>query len=130
MTLLDTHIVWWLAYAPNKLSTQATRAIEDSEFISNGLAISCATIYELAWAIERGRMTISEGSDLFFKEIERRFKILPVDNRIAIEAARIAPPFHGDPMDRLIVATALASDRTLITADRSILASKVCKLLW
>lgn len=29
-----------------------------------------------------------------------------------------------------MVATALAMDRTLITTDRGILASRACKLLW
>jgi PIN domain nuclease of toxin-antitoxin system len=64
------------------------------------------------------------------RELDRRFFILPIYGVLAVSAARIPTPFHGDPMDRLIVATALESGRTLITADRAILSSKACKLLW
>jgi PIN domain nuclease of toxin-antitoxin system len=40
---------------------------------------------------------------------------------IAITAAEL-PDLHGDPADRFIIATALAHNATLITADRQLLA--------
>jgi PIN domain nuclease of toxin-antitoxin system len=130
MNLLDTHILWWLAYEPEKLSTVARNAIRDASLVPQGLAISCISLYEIAWLIEKGRLKISEEPSAFFNQLNRRFTVLPIDGSIAVEAARIPTPFHGDPMDRLIVATALAANLTLITADRSILASNACKLLW
>lgn len=44
---------------------------------------------------------------------------IPVDGAIAARAG-LLPDLHGDPADRLIVATALAGDQ-LVTADRLIL---------
>ena len=44
-----------------------------------------------------------------------------IDGVVAAQAG-LLPDLHGDPADRLIVATALAGDHELITADRKILA--------
>ena len=44
---------------------------------------------------------------------------IPIDGELAIEAAAL-PGLHGDPADRLIIATALRGHR-LITSDRQIL---------
>ena len=44
---------------------------------------------------------------------------IPMDGKIGIRAASL-DDFHGDPADRLIVATALAGHR-LTTADQRIL---------
>ena len=46
---------------------------------------------------------------------------LPIDGAIATQAG-LLPDLHGDPADRIIVATALAGGHELITADRLILA--------
>ena len=43
---------------------------------------------------------------------------IPVDGAIGIKAAQL-PDFHGDPADRIIVATAL-DDHQLVTSDRKI----------
>ena len=48
---------------------------------------------------------------------------IPVDGEIAILSTRLAG-MHGDPADRLIVATALARGAVLVTADQKILAAK------
>ncbi len=45
---------------------------------------------------------------------------LPLQGAIAIRAGRLAQ-FHGDPADRLIVATALEHNATIITADERVL---------
>ena len=46
---------------------------------------------------------------------------LPLSVEIAIRASEIGNP-TGDPIDRLIVATALVEDAILLTADGSLLA--------
>jgi len=47
-----------------------------------------------------------------------------------MHAAGLSGPFPKDPMDRLIAATALANDLTLITADGKIRKANLCKVLW
>jgi PIN domain nuclease of toxin-antitoxin system len=80
--------------------------------------------------MERGRLMLASGAQSFLDQLNMRFAVLPINSDIAVAAARIAVPFHGDPIDRMIVATALATKSTLITADRSILASNACRLVW
>lgn len=130
MILLDTHIVLWLANEPERLSIKAADAIREAGDRSEQLALSAASIYEITWLMERGRLMLASGAQSFLDELNLRFAVLPIDDAIAVAAARIAAPFHGDPIDRLIVATALATKSRLITADRSILASNACKLIW
>lgn len=130
MILLDTHVCWWLAYEPEKLSMHAREAIGREEHRPGALALSCASLYELTWLLERKRLAVSVGFDQFVREIEARIAVLPIDQSVAVSAARFPAPFHGDPMDRLIVATALDSNRILITADEAILASGLCQTLW
>ena len=130
MILLDTHVCWWLAYEPEKLSAPARKAIQLGEHQPGGLALSSASLYELTWLLERKRLTISVHVDEFIREIQLRFLVFPIDQNVAISAARFPTPFHGDPMDRFIVATALESSRTLITADEAILTSSLCQTLW
>lgn len=45
---------------------------------------------------------------------------IPIDGELAIQAAAL-PGFHGDPADRIIVATTL-NGHQLLTTDREILA--------
>jgi PIN domain nuclease of toxin-antitoxin system len=46
---------------------------------------------------------------------------IPLSAEIAMLAAELED-LHGDPLDRIIVATTLAERGTLLTADRQILA--------
>ena len=47
--------------------------------------------------------------------------VIPIDPAIAVESCSLPGDFHGDPADRLIVASARLIDATLITLDRQIL---------
>ena len=66
----------------------------------------------------------------FLNRMKSRFTVIPVSETIAVRAGELPEPFHGDPMDRMIAATAIMEKCTLITADNKILAAKVCKVLW
>jgi predicted nucleic acid-binding protein len=52
MILLDTHIVIWLAFEPDKLSKRAKEAIAAAR-LQGGLAIAGITLLELAWLGEK-----------------------------------------------------------------------------
>ena len=48
-------------------------------------------------------------------------RVVPVTPDIAVRAPMLETTgFHGDPIDRLIAATAMQGDHTLVTADRKI----------
>ena len=130
MIQLDTHALLWLESEHGKLSAPARSSIETARLTGETIAVAAVTLWEIALLAKRGRVLAGESIESFLNDIERNYKIIPVSAAIAFLAAELPHPFPKDPMDRLITATALTLDLTLITADRSILASRACKLLW
>lgn len=49
-----------------------------------------------------------------------KVKLLPLTPEIAVLSTRLPGDFHGDPADRLIVASSLAAGAPLVTKDRAI----------
>jgi len=130
MILLDTHVVIWLLTAPERISVAAARAIAEAGARGEMPGVSAGSLFELAYAQRRGRLQINVPRAEFLSRLSDWFEIRPVTGAIALEAAGLDDTFHGDPMDRMIVATAVAEDRTLLTADRKILSSAACAVLW
>lgn len=57
-------------------------------------------------------------------------RFVPVDNEIAIESVELPAPFHKDPADRMIVATARHLAIPIVTADQKILGYKHVPTIW
>ena len=55
---------------------------------------------------------------------------VPVTNNIAIKSVQLPGELHGDPADRLIVATALSMGSALVTKDEKILNYPHVKTIW
>jgi PIN domain nuclease of toxin-antitoxin system len=55
---------------------------------------------------------------------------VPIDLDIAAEAYSLPPPFHHDPVDRILVATARLSGFHLVTGDTRLLAYPHADTLW
>jgi PIN domain nuclease of toxin-antitoxin system len=53
-----------------------------------------------------------------------------VDNAIAIRSVRLPGPFHNDPADRIIVATALAPGAPVVSGDARILKYPHVRAIW
>jgi PIN domain nuclease of toxin-antitoxin system len=118
--LLDTHTIIWAARDPDKLGSK-TRALISDALDNDQAAVSAITFWEIALLSAKGRMqTTSSVADL-----RREFVVgggieLPITGDIAISSVGLTD-LHGDPADRFIVATALAHDAILLTADKSLL---------
>jgi PIN domain nuclease of toxin-antitoxin system len=72
----------------------------------------------VAWLVNRGRVEISVTLDAWFDAAldgsgVRLLPITPLVARLAVEL----PEHHRDPQDRLIIATAIANDTQLLSAD-------------
>lgn len=130
MILLDSHVVIWLALTPEKLSPQSAAAVGRAASAGEPLGISVISLYETANAIRRGRIQTVLPEQAFLDRLKSRFKVFPVSSEIAICAAQLPDPFHGDPMDRMIAATAIVEECTLITADHKIREAALCKTIW
>ena len=129
MIVLDTHVVIWLAEAPEFLSAAATKAIQ-SERQDGLVAISDMTLLELARIISGGRVGVRTSLSAFLGEVERTFTILPVTGAIAERTMLFSPAYPRDPVDRVIGATALAHSCKLITKDDPIRKSGEVDCVW
>jgi PIN domain nuclease of toxin-antitoxin system len=79
---------------------------------------STVSIYELLRAIARDRLQLNPSPDEWLEKATRGVDVavLPVTADIAATAARL-PAIHGDPLDRLIIATALCHQSQLASLD-------------
>lgn len=55
---------------------------------------------------------------------------VPVDNAVALRSVSLPEPFHADPADRMIVATAMVLGATLVTRDERLLSYPHVSSLW
>ena len=120
MLLIDTHVLIWIDEASNKLGQVAKNAIDDA-LSAGSLAVSSISFWEIAMLVEKKRISIYLELDIWRKELlQKGLYELPIDGSVAIRAGQLRN-IHGDPADRLIVASALEQSATLVTADRKLL---------
>jgi len=129
MILLDTHVVIWLAFQPDKLSKRAKEAIRAAR-LQGGLAIAGITLLELAWLAEKGRVETTLSVESFVRRCASKMTVLPITPKIAARAVSFPESYPQDPQDRLIGATALAEGIALVTHDRSIRKSGLVPIIW
>jgi PIN domain nuclease of toxin-antitoxin system len=114
MLVLDTHILyWWANQTHGRLSRRQLDAIETSE----RLAISAMTCWEMAWLVEHGRIILKIPVNAWLDQIESNgTEVIPVSRAIATRAV-LLPEHHKDPVDRIIIATALENRAELASID-------------
>ncbi len=130
MILLDTHIVLWLTSQPEKLSRDAISALQAARNDGAGLAISAATLYEIALLAWKRRIDLRISAESLLQDVEDNFIVRPITGRICAETMRLPDIYPKDPMDRIIGATAVVEGMTLITADAAIQQSKAVATIW
>lgn len=112
--LIDTHALIWIGEGNPKLSTRVADAISES---SAEIFVSAVTAYEYADLHHRGRLP--GAAALTILQDRMLFEILDFPADLWSLAATL-PPIHRDPIDRMLVAHAIALGMTLVTADRAI----------
>ena len=121
MILLDTHAwVWWV-HGDVRLS-QGQREMLDSR-TAEGIGVSIISCWEVAKLVEYGRLQLPQdvaewfGVALSYPGV----RLLDLTPAIVVESTRLPQPFHKDPVDQMIVATARIHNCPLATADDKIL---------
>jgi PIN domain nuclease of toxin-antitoxin system len=129
MILLDTHIVVWLAFEPDKLSKRAKEVIRTAR-LQGGLAIAGITLVELAWFAQKGRVETTLSVESFVRMCASKMTVLPITPEIAARAVSFPESYPNDPQDRLIGATALVEGIELVTHDKLIKKSAMIPIIW
>jgi PIN domain nuclease of toxin-antitoxin system len=117
--LIDTHVVIWLALADCKLGSKARVLLDAALRNQEDIAVSAVSFWEIAMLVGKGRLDLDPDATRA-AALRAGIREVPLGGAIAIRSASLAQ-FHGDPADRFIVATSLAEQTTLMTADRLIL---------
>jgi PIN domain nuclease of toxin-antitoxin system len=130
LILLDTHVVVWLALAPERISKIARAAIDEARHNGGGLAICGITLLEIATANLNGRISLAMSLESFLKDVEERFVVLPISARACARTLSLPASYPKDPADRVIGATALVEGMSMVTADREIRRAKVVRTIW
>lgn len=120
MLILDTHVLIWLDEGNPRLGRRALETINKA-LVADKLGVAAISFWEVAMLVEKRRLVIKPELDTWRSELlQAGLNELPLKGTTAIRAGQLRK-FHGDPTDRLIVATALDNAATLVTADEKIL---------
>jgi PIN domain nuclease of toxin-antitoxin system len=127
--VLDTHAwLWWMS-APKRLSAAAREAIAEAASIG----VCTLSAWEVAMLAVRGRIGLDREVGLWVRQAlaEARVEPLAPSAETAVAAGLLdAQSFPGDPIDRLIYATARANRARLITRDAAIRAFDPESTVW
>ena len=119
MILLDTQVLVWTRFGDSQLGMRARREI-DRAVRERDVAVSAISFWEIAMLHDKRRLTLLRDIASWREALLREGLIeIPVNGEIAARAG-LLPDMHGDPADRLIVATALEGHR-LVTSNHRIL---------
>jgi PIN domain nuclease of toxin-antitoxin system len=127
--LLDTCAVIWSASATEELSDRATAVLEDSGVETFVSALSCA---EIACLCDRERILLDRHWKIWFNAAVEvnQWQVLPIGLDEIQEAYSLPDPFHRDPADRILTATARLHGMSIVTADQKILSYPHVDSIW
>jgi PIN domain nuclease of toxin-antitoxin system len=125
--VLDTHAWLWWVGEPRRLGRRTARAIDDADRIGIA-AVSC---FEVAAAVAKGRVILDRPPLHWLQDALAlpKVELLPLTAAVAVNAIQLAA-FHGDPADRLIVATTIIEGAVLATMDRRLRGYAVVQTVW
>lgn len=124
MILLDTHVLVWAAEDRHDLGSNSRELILAEQAASDGVVgISAITPWEIAMLVDKGRLKL--GRDLHdwmnITLSQSNVRVIAIEPAIGIDAGTLPGRIHGDPADRILIATARSLDCPLLTMDRKIL---------
>lgn len=122
MIVLDTHVLVWTLENHRFLGPEAAVLINEATS-SDGAYISAMTCWEVSMLADRGKLEFSQGVRAWMEEAlaQPGIFLAPVALEIGIDAGGLPGKPHGDPCDRIIMATARILGCPLLTADGAIL---------
>jgi PIN domain nuclease of toxin-antitoxin system len=123
MVLLDTcAIIWMVQEQP--MASAALSAIRQAAAVGS-LFVSPVSAWEVGLLATRRRqpLTFRPTPILWVERLLARpgIRPAPLPHRVAVSAAFLPGELHGDPADRLLIATARELGAPLVTRDRRIL---------
>ena len=129
--LLDTHTWVWWNMRPEKLSATVKQLISNHNN-TNELLLSAISPWEFCKLLEGGRIKISCNPEDWLRiALDMPYlRLVELSPIIAYRSTTLPQPFHKDPADQIIVATARAEHATVLTIDKRLHTYENVHTLW
>lgn len=123
MLVLDTHVWVWLALGDERIREEGMLPMIKKHAKTSSIHISSISLWEVAMLVSRNRIAVAGSSiDWVNRAVAMPgLSVHPLTAEIACDSVSLPGDFHGDPADRLIVATARRHDAILLTVDKKII---------
>ena len=114
--LLDTCALLWLSEKHANLSREIMSMIEEA----SSVYISSITCFEIALKCKSGKLKLpvppKSWLDLVLEHHD--ISVIDISSDVSLLSAEL-PPYHKDPCDRFIIATAIINSFPVVTADEN-----------
>lgn len=120
-TLLDTHVWMWLVFDERKRSNAKAWKEIDAASLTNSLAVSEISFWEIAVKATSGRLELNKDVVVWLREAATTpgVGVIEVERETLVRSALL--DLHRDPADRILAATAIRYGIRLATADVALL---------
>ena len=117
LLILDTHVWVWLS---NKSADKLSKACLDKINAAERLGISVISVWEVGMLESKGRLRFNAPCQTWVNEALNapKLSLLPLSPEIAVESSYLPGTIHGDPADRILVATSRRLGARLVTRDK------------
>jgi len=121
MILLDTCALIWIVN--NDPVLPAALAAIERAIRAGELYISPVSAWEIGTLVTRGRLVLGVAAEVYVSRAFSRpgVQVAALTPEIAVRSAHLPGTLHGDPADRMLIATAMLMGLKLMTRDRRIL---------
>ena len=124
LILLDTHIWMWFMSGVSKALSPPLQSLIKEMVPRSGLRVSPISVWEIGVLVGKKRIAFDcNVKDWVLRSLNAPgLEIAPISPEIAIESTLFPEGIHGDPADRILLATAIDIGATLVTHDKELLA--------
>lgn len=130
-TFLDTHTwVWWVT-EDRRLSRKAASVIQEAAR-GTGVSLSMISIWEIAKKVEKQQLALDRPAREWIDQALNvpGLALVELTPAILMDSCELPQPFHGDPADQIIVASARHHRATLVTKDANLRRYKHVSTVW
>ncbi len=127
--VLDTHVwVWWLL--PDSPLPNRERMALDRIATDQGLLLPAVCMWEAQMLHLKKRIELPVPFPTWLRRATAAdmLSVLPLNSDTVVAVDDLPASFHGDPADRMIVATARVHELPLATHDDAIKKSRLVKI--
>lgn len=121
--LLDTHVwIWWLENDWARAYPGTLDLLMRAERTGD-LRVSDISYWEVAVKAAKGKLRLSMDAAVWLDRAATApgFRSCPLTRDVLLYSARLVGSVHGDPADRMLIATAQLLGVPLVTADKAII---------